>query len=130
MGWETLKCRGDGYSQQKAMVFLVADMPVGPYETEVAFPWLGRIQQVQVNAQAPSAVDTKFYVEQQGKVEYRAQANNWQRVDGQLFVLPAGEVYTELPVTGSVMPGDVFRLYCAEGGTSSLTIQIIITLEE
>jgi hypothetical protein len=113
------------------MVFIISGGPVpGIGDFEISFPWAGAIQQVQANARLAGTAGTAFYVERQAKADYIAQANNWQRVADQLFILPAGDVYVEIPVAEAITAGDMFRLNFVDGDATDLTIQIYMRAEE
>ncbi|WP_312560830.1 hypothetical protein [Anaerospora sp.] len=94
-------------------------------ESELPYPWNGTIQQIQISCSEAKTEALTFSVERQLKADYIAKAANWQLIGGSQLVLPAGEVYKEFAVTGTVQSGDVIRASTV-GDDTGVTFQVII----
>lgn len=94
-------------------------------ESELPYPWNGTIQQIQISCSEVKTEDLTFSVERQLKADYIAKAANWQLIGGSQLVLPAGEVYKEYTVAGTVAAGDVIRASTV-GDDTGVTFQVVI----
>ncbi|MCM0759932.1 hypothetical protein M7775_15345 [Sporomusa sphaeroides DSM 2875] len=106
------------YKDVRAVKFIGGD-------AELIYDWSGKITSVKVNCAAVRTESVEFAVEVATQANYKAQLNVWNSVG--TFILPAGEVYKDFPITPAVTinTGDVIRA-SPVGDDTDLAFTVII----